>query len=223
MHWQRRKDHVDSTFFPTGFWWGCTWFGMRKEINREGPTSHHFTLSILLRSDSPNSTEFHTVTHLHWHLEDVATPTRQRRKTFSNRLTGPQLGAKDSKQWRSSVTSPKVRHLNRSRWRMPRGQWKIMLVCIALENRMRVEPHLRRTPHCLKWNKQTNKQMAQSDHDRVPCSSNRKKTRTEYRKIGHSNGIIRFANNSRYEYSQSYPPRNEDKKSAHRVCITTAS
>ena len=53
-----------------------------------------------------------TFTRRNAHLEDVVSPTRQRWKTFCNRLTGPQLGAKNSKPWRNSVTSPKARHLN---------------------------------------------------------------------------------------------------------------
>ena len=63
MHRQRRKYHVDSTLFPTGFWWGCTWFGIWKGTNQEGPMLHHLTSSILLRGqllestlDNPDST-----------------------------------------------------------------------------------------------------------------------------------------------------------------------
>ena len=74
-----------------------------------------------------------TFTGRHAHLEDVVTLTRQRQKAYGDRLTGPQSGAKNSKPRRISVTSPKARHLkplllhfrlNRSRWRMPRGNGK---------------------------------------------------------------------------------------------------
>ena len=88
MHGQRKKNYVDSTLFPTGFWWGCKWFGIRKGTNREGPTLHHFTSSILLRgkllesiSTTPillSFTRSPTFIGRHAHLEDVAIPTRQR-------------------------------------------------------------------------------------------------------------------------------------------------
>lgn len=49
-------------------------FGIWKGTNREGPTlHHHLTPPILLSGkllentlDNPNSTYFHTATHLHW-------------------------------------------------------------------------------------------------------------------------------------------------------------
>ena len=115
----------------------------REQIEKDRPTLHHLTSPILLRGkllesppNNPDSTQFHTVTQLHWKAgtprgycdTDVA-----KRKIFGDRLTGPQLGAKNSKPWRSSVTSPKVRHLKplffhffliRSRWRIPRGNGK---------------------------------------------------------------------------------------------------
>ena len=57
----------------------------------------------------------HTAIYLHWKARTSRgccdTNETQRRKTFGNRLTGPQLGAKNSKPWRNSVTSPKARHL----------------------------------------------------------------------------------------------------------------
>ena len=45
------------------------------------------------------------------HLEDVATPTRQRWETLGDRDTGPQLRARNSKPWRISLTSSKARNL----------------------------------------------------------------------------------------------------------------
>ena len=75
----------------------------------------------------------------HVHLEDVTIPTRQRWKTFGNRLTGLRIQIHGGilplhqKLDTKSLCFWNLR-LNRSRWRTPR-------------NRMRVEVHLRRTPH----------------------------------------------------------------------------
>lgn len=80
-----------------------------------------------------SSTRSPTFTGRQAHLEDDATSTRQWRETFGDRLTGPQLGARNSKPWRISVTSPKARLLkplifhfclNQSRWRILRGNGK---------------------------------------------------------------------------------------------------
>ena len=128
-----------------------------------------YTISLCLSSYAENYWKAHSTTPIllsfarsptfigrHAHIKDVAIPTRQRRKTFGNQLTGPQLGTKNSKPWRNSVTSPKARHVKPVFTFPPQpeqmenalGQWKIMLVYVALE-RVRVEPHLRRKPHGL--------------------------------------------------------------------------
>lgn len=57
--------------------------------NRGDPTLRHLTSSTFLRGkllesipDKPDSTEFHKVTRMPAHLEDVATLTRQSRRKF---------------------------------------------------------------------------------------------------------------------------------------------
>ena len=101
---------------------------LRLSFYAENYWKAHSTTPILL-----GFTLLPTFIGRHAHLEDVATPTRQRRKIFGNRLTSPQLGEKHSKPWRNSVTPPKARHLkplfldfylNRSKWRTPRGNRK---------------------------------------------------------------------------------------------------
>ena len=139
MHRQRRKSHVDSTLLPTRL----LMIRIRKGTNREGPGYSTFLRLSFYAEDywkqhpiTPIQLSLirpPTFTGRHAHLEDVATMTRQKRKTFSNRLTCPQLGAQNPKLWRSSIASPKARHLkplylhfrlNRSRSRMPRGNEK---------------------------------------------------------------------------------------------------
>lgn len=46
---QRRKSHVDSTFFPVDFDEIAHDSGYRIGTNREKPTIHHLTSSIFLR------------------------------------------------------------------------------------------------------------------------------------------------------------------------------
>ena len=94
----------------------------------------------------------------HAHLEDVALPTRQRRKRFGNRLTGPQLGARNPKPWRYSVTSSKARHSKAfvspflpqpEQMEKRFGEIENHARLHRFRNRMRVKPHLGRTPHGL--------------------------------------------------------------------------
>ena len=143
MHGQRRKNYVNSTLFLTRFDEVAHDSGYGREQTER---DQRFTILLCQSSYAETYWKAYSTTPIllsftrsltfigrHVHLEDVAIPTRQRRKTFGNRLTGPQLGAKNSKPWRNFITSPKVRHLkplflhfrlNRSRWRMPRGNGK---------------------------------------------------------------------------------------------------
>lgn len=132
--------------------------------------------STFNNSDSPISTrQSPTFAGRNARIEDVESVTRQRWKTFCNRLTDPQSGDQDSKLCRSPITSPKATHLkllvlyfrlNWGRWRMP-PEMENHDHLHSFHYRMRVEPHLHRTLHGLisiRWakkkqtSKQTNKQ-----------------------------------------------------------------
>lgn len=53
------NNYVDSTLFPTGFWWGCPWYGTEKGTNSEGQT-----LRFLSSNSSQEIAGKHTWQHL---------------------------------------------------------------------------------------------------------------------------------------------------------------
>ena len=91
-----------------------------KDISwRTNPTLSHLTITYYSSQERFN--EFPHGGHLHLpslegthcYLEDVVPPTRQRGKTFYNRLTGPQLGAKNSKP-RPGSLRPRLITMNKT-------------------------------------------------------------------------------------------------------------
>ena len=79
----------------------------REQIEKDRPTLLRLTSPILLCGkllesplDNPDSTQLHTVTQLHWKARTsrgCCDTDEAKRKKFGNRLTGPQLGAENSK------------------------------------------------------------------------------------------------------------------------------
>lgn len=73
---QRRRNHLDKTLFPTGFWWALkthdSGYG-REQIEKDQnyttslrPLSSYAENYWKSKPDNPDSTELDAITHIHW-------------------------------------------------------------------------------------------------------------------------------------------------------------